>query len=52
VNQQDWQQHDRPATCVIAQQFSSATLVSLRLLSRKEKFGTRLKNVIISFFIF
>jgi hypothetical protein len=32
-------QHDRPAATVIAQQYSSATLASLRVHSRKEKFG-------------
>jgi hypothetical protein len=37
-------QHYRPAVCVIAQHYSSATLVSLRLDSRNEKFGTRIKN--------
>jgi len=33
-----------PAACVIAQQCSSATFVSLRFHSNKEKFGTRRKN--------
>jgi len=33
--------HDRSTVCVIVQQYSSGTLVSLRCLSRKEKFGTR-----------
>jgi hypothetical protein len=35
-----------PAACVIAQQYSSAIFVSRRFLSRKEKFGTRFKNLI------
>ena len=35
----DIPQHDRPADCVIAQQYSSSTLVSQRFLCRKEKFG-------------
>jgi hypothetical protein len=30
-------QHERPAACVIAQQYSSATFVSLRTHSRKKK---------------
>jgi len=29
--------HDRPAACVVAQQYSSATFVSLPFLSRKKK---------------
>jgi hypothetical protein len=33
----DRPQHDRPIACVIAQQHSSATFVSLRYHSRKEK---------------
>jgi len=44
-------QRDRPTTCVIAQQYSSATFVSLRFHSCKDKFDTRFKNVII-FFMF
>ena len=32
-------QHDRPAKFVIAQQYSSSTLVSLCVSSRKQKFG-------------
>jgi len=48
-----WQQHYRSAVCVIAQHFSSATLVSLRLDSRNEKFGTRVKNAFpFNFFTF
>jgi hypothetical protein len=39
-------QHDRPAACVIAQHYSSATFVSLKILTSKEKLGERLKNVI------
>jgi hypothetical protein len=37
-------QHDRPAACVNAQQYASATLVSLRFHSLKEKFGTPLEK--------
>jgi hypothetical protein len=33
-------QHNRHTACVIAQQYSSATSVSLRLHSRKEKLGS------------
>ena len=33
----DRPQHDIPSTCVIAQQHSSATFISRRLYSRKEK---------------
>jgi hypothetical protein len=43
----DRPQHDRPSACVTAQQHSSATFVSLRFPSRKEKFGVNLKKVII-----
>jgi len=35
-----------PATCVFAQQYSPATLVSLRFYFHKEEFGA---NVIFSF---
>jgi len=41
----DRPQNDRPAACVIAQQYSSAKFVSLRLHSHMEKFGARFKNV-------
>jgi hypothetical protein len=37
-------QHDRPGACVIAQQYSSATFVSLRFNSRKEKFDTHFRS--------
>ena len=43
----DWPQHDRPAGCVIAQQYSSSTCVSRSFHSRKEKFGARLTNLVI-----
>jgi hypothetical protein len=36
------------AVCVIAQQYSSATFVSLRFRFRKEKFGARFKDFIIA----
>jgi hypothetical protein len=49
----DWPQHDRPVTCVIAQQYSSDTCLLLFFHSRKEKFVTRLKNItsFVDFFI-
>jgi hypothetical protein len=34
--------HDHPTACVITQQYSSSTIISLRLHSLKEKFGSRL----------
>jgi hypothetical protein len=34
----DRPQHDRPAACVIAQQYSPAALVSLRVYLHKEEF--------------
>ena len=42
----DRPQHDRPATCAMAQQYSSATLVSLRSQHRREKYRDALKDVI------
>jgi hypothetical protein len=41
-------QHDRPVACVIAQKYSSATFLSLRFHSGKEKFGSHYRTVIIS----
>jgi len=38
---------DRPVTCVIAQQYSSAIFVSLRFHCRREKFGDFKKNLFI-----
>jgi hypothetical protein len=35
-----------PEACVIAQQYSSATIASLRFHSRQEKHGASVKNVI------
>jgi hypothetical protein len=35
----DLPQQDHPATCVIAEHYSSATCVSLRFYSRKKKCG-------------
>jgi hypothetical protein len=42
----DRPQHDRPAASVIAQQYSSATFVSLRSHSWKEMFGVHFRNFI------
>jgi hypothetical protein len=46
----DQPQHDRPITCVVTQQYSSLTYVSLTFHSRKEKLGARLEC--FSFFIY
>jgi hypothetical protein len=48
----DRPQHDYPAACVIAQQYSPATFLSLRFHFRNKKFGERLKNVISLFSLF
>ena len=45
-------QHDCLTTCVIAQQYSFAKFVSLRLHSRKQKFGASLEKFISVFFHF
>jgi hypothetical protein len=45
----DSPQHTRPAACVIAQQYSSATFMSERLQYRKEKIRRALE--ILYFFI-
>ena len=45
-------QHDRPAACVITQQYFSATSVSLRLGSRRENFGIIRKSYYINFIYF
>jgi hypothetical protein len=39
-------QQDRPVACVVAQQYSSATCVSVLFHYRTEKFGARFKNPI------
>jgi hypothetical protein len=41
-------QHDRPATCVIAQQYSSTTFILLLFHSCKENFGASCKRPITS----
>jgi hypothetical protein len=43
-------QHDSPAACFIAQQYSFATFISLRSHSVKEKIAVLFKNF-ISFFL-
>ena len=48
VLKRDRQQYDLRATCVFAQQYSSATFVPLCLNSRKERYGWRFKNVTVS----
>jgi hypothetical protein len=40
----DRPQHDCTAACVIAQQYSSVTFVSMRFNTLKEKFGVRFKK--------
>jgi len=47
----DRPQRDRPGICVIAQQYSSATL-SLRCHCHKKKFEASFKNVISSILLF
>ena len=46
-----WPQHYRPAVCVIAQHYYSATLVSLGLDYWNEKFGTRVRNTFLFHFL-
>jgi hypothetical protein len=40
-------QQDRPAACVVAQQYSSATCASLLFHYRTEKFGESFRDVTI-----
>jgi hypothetical protein len=42
-------QYYRPSACVIAQQYSSATFVSLPFHYRKENFSARFKKICIFF---
>jgi len=42
--------YDRPTACVIAQQYSSATFVSLRFQYRKEKIRALFKNIFSVFY--
>jgi len=43
--------YDRPAVCVIAQQYSSSSIVSVTSQQRKEKFRLTFKKVIISILV-
>jgi hypothetical protein len=47
----DLSQHDCPAACVIAQQYYSATFVSLCFKSWKGKHGAHFKNFICFYFL-
>jgi hypothetical protein len=48
----DRPQRDLPAACVIAQQYSSVDLILLPFISRKGKFGVRLKKKNLRGFFF
>jgi hypothetical protein len=48
----DRAQNDRPATCVIAQQYSSAIFVSLHFYCQWQKLGAFIKTVSIPFIFF
>jgi len=48
----DRPQYDSPASCVIAQKYSSSTFASLWLHSRQEEFGAFQKIVLFQFFYF
>jgi hypothetical protein len=48
----DRAQHDCSAVCVIAQQYSSTTLISLHFNSHKEKFSARFKIFLFNLFYF
>jgi len=48
----DLPQYEHPAACVIVQQYSSATIVSLHCHSRKEKLGVHFQIVTIPFLFF
>jgi hypothetical protein len=50
----DRPQHDRTAACVIAQEYSSVTFVSLLFYSGEEKFGVpvKLKCYYVTYFRF
>jgi hypothetical protein len=45
-------QHDGPTVCVIAQQPSSITLISLGFHSRMEKFDTLFKMLLFNIYLF
>ena len=46
ISEPERRQQDRPAACVVAQQYSSATCVSVLFHYAPEKFGARFKNLI------
>jgi hypothetical protein len=46
----DRPQHDRPAACVIARQYSSAVFVSLHFHVLKDKSGARLEMLLFQFY--
>jgi hypothetical protein len=46
----DWQQHDCPVACVMAQQYSPATFASLCFQFHKETFGDHFKKCHFKFF--
>jgi len=46
----DWTLHSHSATCVIAQQYSSATFVQWRFHSLNEKYGALSKELLQSFY--
>jgi len=48
----DIPQHDYPAACVIAQQYSTSTFVQWRFHSRKEKFVKPFRNVVNPIFFY
>jgi len=50
--QADLPTRDRSAACVVAQQYSSATFLSSRLIYRKKKLDSSFKRVFISVFYF
>jgi hypothetical protein len=45
----DWPQHGCPTACVIAQQYSSNTFISLLLHYHKEKFDALVKEFFVIF---
>ena len=47
-----WPQHDRPVTCVIAQQCSSTTFFSLRFHSLQKNLDTHLNNNVLFWTLF
>jgi hypothetical protein len=53
TSEPDRPQEDKPAFCVITQQYSSSNFLSMRLYSSKEKkIGLRFKNIILFSFYY